>query len=450
MKQIIAKTEELVIERMAKSRTPGVVVSFYKNNEILWMRGFGTEDVIRQTEIKADTKFCISSLSKTFTTIAIMKLMEDKVICLDEPVDTYLPFSLRPKGVPITFHHLLTHTSGYPSLGLSEASILAANGKNVKYPLVSWDDLFAFLRDMDNWVVSSPGERFFYWNEGFEILGYIIGKVTDQSYKDYLQQHVLSTLGMENTRLTNRNEKSVPGIATPHRRVNENIIIPDVIPGSCGCYASGGIITSAKDMHALFGTLVEAKGARKVLSPESIHLMHQPYIKENASPFGQQYYGYGLYTVRDENGIDYWGHGGSIGTTHTDFRYNRETKIGVFVSGNGDFPASLVSWYALMLLEGKDVDKHPAIRSFALSNQLAGIYYGFRDVSCAEVQVTWPQIDIIEKESGKKTILIVSSIEGNIIHCRDYVGLEKYLNVEFHIFQDRIDLILERRMLRKS
>jgi CubicO group peptidase (beta-lactamase class C family) len=449
MDEIIAKLEEFVIEKMATSRTPGVVVGLYRGKESLWLRGFGTEDLTRQTAVTPDSLFCISSLSKMFTAIAVLQLAERSLIRLDDPVERYLPIRLRAYDLPITFHHLLSHTSGYPCLGLSNASILSTYGKSIKHPMRSWDDFFAFLRGIDDWALAKPGERFFYWNEGYEILGYLVAKVSESDFERYLRSNVLEPLGMERTRLSHRGERSTAGLATPHRITNEGNVVSDSIPGYQGCSASGGILTCAREMGLLFATLVEEEGAPQILSSESLRLMNTAHVKENASEIGQQYYGYGTYSVRVKASTDYWGHGGSIGTSHTDFRYNRTTRQGAFVSGNGAFPAALLSWYALSLLDGGDPDSHPAFRAITVAKRIAGVYSGFRDVSFVEVQVAWPQIEVIERGTGFRTRMTAYALDDDLVRCRVFVGLDKYLEAEFRLQSGSVDLILERRLLRK-
>jgi CubicO group peptidase (beta-lactamase class C family) len=124
---------------------------------------------------------------------------------LDDPVEKFLPLKIRPFGEPIRIWHLLSHTAGIPALAYAEAELRWEQGTGGKpLALATVEDFVAWLNGATDWVEARPGERWFYLNEGYILLGGIIEKLSGLSYADYVRKKILEPLGMTEHRIFGR------------------------------------------------------------------------------------------------------------------------------------------------------------------------------------------------------------------------------------------------------
>jgi len=157
---------------------PGLSVAVSRHGELLYSQGFGKD-------ITPDTIFYIGSISKSFTGLGIMQLVEQGAVELDASVSTYLPaFTVSDK---ITVRHLLSHTSGMTEFGYM-----------ANLPLNStFDEL---IKDMNRMTLTNiPGEQFSYFNQNYSLLGAIIESTSGKTYEEYMETNVLSPLGLNQT-----------------------------------------------------------------------------------------------------------------------------------------------------------------------------------------------------------------------------------------------------------
>ncbi|HIP56711.1 MAG TPA: class A beta-lactamase-related serine hydrolase, partial [Ignisphaera aggregans] len=192
------RLEEFILSKMSETRIPGLSIAIVDRDRVVYARGFGFRDLERGLPSTPETIYGIGSVTKSFTALAIMKLVEEGKLSLDDPVERYVPLKLRSMGEPIRIHHPLTHTSGIAALAYAEAFIrgsLQLDGETW-LPLASPQDVISYMSGYEEWVVDKPGKRFFYLNEGYVLLGYIISKVTGIEYEDYVKQYILRPLSM--------------------------------------------------------------------------------------------------------------------------------------------------------------------------------------------------------------------------------------------------------------
>ena len=112
----IQSLDEIIIEKFNKYAPVGLAVGVVRDGQLVYARGFGMANIKKKLEVTPDTVFRIGSISKTFTTIGLMQLWEQGKFDLDDPVNPYLKtykvLHSDPHAPPITFRHMLTHTSG--------------------------------------------------------------------------------------------------------------------------------------------------------------------------------------------------------------------------------------------------------------------------------------------------------------------------------------------------
>lgn len=189
---LITRIDSIVTAEMARTQTPGIAIAVERHGHLLLARGFGLENVEANSRTSAETVFRIGSITKQFTSTAVMQLVEQGKIGLDDEITKYLP-DYPTQGNRVTIRHLLTHTSGiksYTSLGpkfWTEASRLD----------LSNDQMLALFKDVP--FDFKPGEKYLYNNSAFFLLGVIIEKVTGVPYRTYIDEKVFQPLGLAST-----------------------------------------------------------------------------------------------------------------------------------------------------------------------------------------------------------------------------------------------------------
>lgn len=175
-------------------RIPGLAVGIVRDGQLAYARGFGVASLERGTPVTTRTLFHVASVTKPFVATAIMQLVEQGKIKLDEPVVTYLPYFTvaDPRGRTITVRQLLTHTSGMPDVTDYEWS----------RPQNDEGALERYVRGLaDRQLLWAPGSRYAYSNIGFEILGDVIAKVSGRSFEEYVSAEILAPLRMTSSSL---------------------------------------------------------------------------------------------------------------------------------------------------------------------------------------------------------------------------------------------------------
>ncbi|MDM5155332.1 serine hydrolase domain-containing protein [Bacillus sp. DX1.1] len=182
---------------LEEHRIPGASIAIVHDNDIFYSKAWG---VTGETEEKVttETPFTIGSISKSLTGLAIMKLIEEGTVHLEDPVQKYIPgFTLKDKKAAskITIKHLLTHSSG-----ISTYSGLSISDKGSK-------DFNAIKNNVESLsnvkLTALPGEKHQYSNANFLILGALIEEVTNQTYSEYMKQQVFLPLGMKSAAADN-------------------------------------------------------------------------------------------------------------------------------------------------------------------------------------------------------------------------------------------------------
>ena len=181
---------DAVFNEVIKGDSSGAAVLIAQNGEILYEKGFGFANLEHHVPITSETKFRIGSITKQFTATAILKLQEEGKLSVEDKLSKFIPDYLR--GDEVTIHHLLTHISGIHSY-TGKPDFLDTVTVEVKKP----EDLIETFKD-DKFDFD-PGEKWLYNNSGYFLLGYIVEKVSGESFADYLKNHLFEPPSMENT-----------------------------------------------------------------------------------------------------------------------------------------------------------------------------------------------------------------------------------------------------------
>ena len=173
---------------------PGLAVGVWRQGQTVYRAGFGTTALHGGHPVTAETIFHMASVTKPFVATAVMQLVEQGKVGLDQPVTTYLPyFRIKdPRATGMTVRQLLTHTAGMPDVtdyhwGSPESDTGA---------LERWVRTLA-----DSALIAAPGEHWQYSNIGFEVLADLVAKVSGVPFEDYIQGQILTPLGMRKSTL---------------------------------------------------------------------------------------------------------------------------------------------------------------------------------------------------------------------------------------------------------
>ena len=336
----MASFDQIISDWMRKRSIPGGAVAVMYAGRLLYARGFGYADVENKTLAQPDALFRIASISKPITSAAIMKLVEEGKLELDDPVAPFIAdllpaqgASVDPRCEQITIRMLLNHSGGWdrtkPNGGFDpmDRPVIAANAVNAPAP-ASTESLIRYMKGLP--LDFNPGEKFAYSNFGFAILGVVIKRLTGMPYEDYVRSRVLLPVGASRTRSgKSRLSEAFPDEVkyySPGQGVNAPLV-PSVFPGEGmvplnyggfymeGNFASGGWVSSPVDLLRFLGGVDGRADRPDVLRSDLISQMTSASNGSTVCGSGACYYSGGWF-VRPMAFDATWWHGGTLpGTT---------------------------------------------------------------------------------------------------------------------------------------
>ncbi|MCM3759206.1 beta-lactamase family protein [Alkalihalobacillus oceani] len=246
----------------------GASVVVVKDGEVIGQEGFGYADQATETAVNPEeTVFRVASVSKLFTAVAVMQLVEQGKIDLQEDIRTYLPelqFA-NPYATPVTVAHLLTHTTGF-EIRDPQASDLHEDFAR----LVEIED---YVHEHMPPVVREPGTSYMYDNFASLLAGLLVEKVSGVPFEEYMQTHLFKPLGMENSSYE-LSDRMIGQLATGYDQLGGELplytVTPTIMP-------HGGMLSTAEDIGKFMLAFLE--GGRtadgEFLSEKSISLMEE-------------------------------------------------------------------------------------------------------------------------------------------------------------------------------
>lgn len=325
------KPLEMVVEKLREdAKLPGAFIGIAKEGELVYAGGFGYRDAENQAEVSADTVFGIGSITKSFTCVAIMQLQEAGKLSVDDPIVKYLPeFRIKKEERTqlITIAHLMSHTSGMPSLpslyyamrrSMEIDPALKETGSKFDLtahdPIDTYEQLMAFIGALDFELLGEPGAQFSYSNDGYALLGAIIERVSGQSYESYIKQHLLDPANMKHTVFLTEELGDYDNITTLYTSKKtddgKEVFAAPLWWDAPSMRAAGFLKSTGRDMLAyaeIFRTGGKV-GENRILSEESVRQMIGNYAGLEPS----RHYGYGLMVTPQFRGGTLIEHGGAL------------------------------------------------------------------------------------------------------------------------------------------
>ncbi|MCW3054643.1 MAG: penicillin-binding protein, partial [Chthonomonadales bacterium] len=176
--------------QLKKRHIPGLSLAVVRDGKVIKAKGYGFANLELRAHATPATVYQVGSVSKQFAASAIMLLVQEGKVGLDDKLSKYLP-SAPDSWKEITLRHLLTHTSGLPREGQRPTK-----GERADYTDAELVQSASALL-----LLSPPGEKYSYSNVGFNLLGMVVAKASGQNYADFLQKRFFKPLGMTATRV---------------------------------------------------------------------------------------------------------------------------------------------------------------------------------------------------------------------------------------------------------
>jgi len=390
-------------QQLARLNIPGAALAIVEGDRIVHLRGFGQARPGGAAPTP-QTPFFIGSLTKSFTALAVMQLVEAGKIALDAPVQRYLPWfrvadpqasartpALAPErpgsreperapgsrdsaGASVTVRHLLNQTSG-----------LAQTAGMI--PLADFDDRPDAVERQARALATftparSPGAAWEYSNLNYNLLGLIIAAASGESYEAYIRNHIFAPLEMRHSH-TAKAAAHGDGLAVGHRAwFGVPIPVPDLAVPT-GSLPSGQLIASAEDVaHYLIAHLNGGRyGDAQLLSPQGMAELHRPATKAASMGVEMGAYGMGWFVQETDQGTRVW-HNGQTPDFFAYMALLPEQGRGLVLLVNANqmllnFALLGVSEGAAALLAGAQPDRFPwgvipwVLRSFLLIPAIA-------------------------------------------------------------------------------
>jgi len=333
--RVIPRLEEEIHVAMEEGRIPSIAVALTDREGELWAGAYGESNLWAETPATPETVYLIGSTFKAQSTVALLQQMEAGLFRLDDPVNPYLTdFKIRGEspGSPVTFRHLLTHTSGLPTA----YGGYDVWGETVPRPLT---DYLAGSLHVDR----GPLERVVYSNLAFTLVAHLVESFSGIPYKDYIRERIWKPLDMTSTAFeptpTMEERLSIPYL--PDERTGE------LVPAGrtkADVWPAGVVYGTVHDQAAWVRFNLgdgEVEGGRLLL-PETMELMHTLQFPQFSGGhmgggWGYEDTGYGLtwwLSTRDEE--RFFAHSGSVSGYTAFVMGNRTRGFGIALLSNGN------------------------------------------------------------------------------------------------------------------
>lgn len=300
-----------------KADQPGATVIVMKDGKVLLRKAYGLANLSNKEALQADHVMRLGSITKQFTAVAILQLIEDGKIALNDPVTKFFP-DYPDSGKNITVEHLLTHTSGIPSY-TGKPGFVAKSLMDISVN----DMVNSFKSDA---LEFEPGSTFRYNNSGYFLLGAIIEKVTGESYANYVAKRIFTPLGMKNTAYEGH-ERSQQARAQGYSQRTDSFD-PSMKISMTQPYAAGSLTSTVDDLAKWDAAIT----AGKLLKADSWKRAFTSYKLKNGQDTNYAY-GWGVGQFEGQPMIS---HGGGIPGFSTYALRLPKDKVFVAVLHNAD------------------------------------------------------------------------------------------------------------------
>ncbi|MEZ4869518.1 MAG: serine hydrolase [Caldilineaceae bacterium] len=324
---------------------PGAAVLVLRDGEVILRKGYGLANVELGVPIAPEMVFRLGSVAKQFTAMAILMLVEEGKLALDDDITTYLP-DYPTQGQTITVEHLLTHTGGVKDLEFLPARLAVERSD------LAVEELIALFKDEP--LDFAPGTAWSYSNSGYILLGAIIEQVSGMSYADFIQQRIFTPLGMTHSYYDDPT-LVIPGRVAGYTRTSDGYANAAYM-SMTQPYAAGALASSVDDLAKWDAALYTSK----LIKQSTLRRMFKSVVLTNGQTPG---YGYG-WGVGTYAGHPIQDHNGGINGFYTEVMRLSADKVYIAILSNLENPSVAPDELAFdiaTLVIGKPYQDPPAI-----------------------------------------------------------------------------------------
>lgn len=385
--------DKYLTKEIHDSHLPGLAIALVHQGDLIWGKGYGYANLEDKIPVTLDTRFRIASITKTFTSVAILQLVDAGKLRLDDPLSEYLPwFALQyPDAPQITVYHCLTHTSGLPR----DATVPHWTENQFQ----DWDEVVKTTQTRQSMM--PPLQDHSYSNLGYSLLGAVIESVSGEKWENYIHNHIVAELGMKDTLVAPKGDEG--NFATGYLTIDENYqrqAVPFI--ETKGFSPSASVASTVNDL-VKYAKFHLSKGQTPILSGYNLREMHRVHwVMKN----WQRGYGLGIRTWR----IGDWsisGHTGGYKGFSLMFGVCREHDTAVIALTNA------INGNAYQLAEQAFKMILPEIIKITAKSQVAdpiwqdytGTYHN--DWGMKEIVIRNAQLQVIELEDMSDTTTLL-------------------------------------------
>jgi len=364
-KSYVKEFEKLIESAMNAYGAQGIAVSIFGKDDTYYENFFGYRDTDNKLEINEDTIFGMASISKSFTCLALLQLVEKGVVNLDGLVSDYIPEFRGKNQKGLKLKHLMSHSGGF----FPEKRVLA---RDVAKEIGIWDKfdndiaynealaeegikIIASRLDNRAKLIGRPGELMSYSNDSYGLISDIVRRFGGcKTFSEYINENILKPLDMTRSSLEFENPAKDENSTQLYINRDGKLEWSKDFYDNAFVLMGGGAIKSTINDLKKYTRIYFNEGREK----NGKEILGSYYIKEMQKPRQlyrfQQYYGYGLSTKFMDD-ITVIGHGGSLTGVANMFQWSPELECGVIVFCNtSEFPAASMADAAMKLAMGKD------------------------------------------------------------------------------------------------
>ena len=301
-----------------ETNVPGVTVGVWIDGHGSYTTSAGTSNIENNAAIETDVHFRVGSITKTFTAIAVLQLVDDNLITLDEPIQTYLPEKNIPRGDEITVRMLGDMTSGLFSYTFDSIFQMKYFGN----PYKEWepDSLLAIAFSHPN--LFDPGTEFFYCNTNTVILGLLIEKITGNSVNQVFEERIFKPLSMDNTEWPKGSFMPQPYSHGYSMQTLDGLMADATYWNPSWAFTAGQLISNIYDLQKH----IESISTGSLISTKMYEEQRQWTIIPSKGKYG--------FGIAEMNG--WLGHTGSIPGYNTIMYKNKEQGVTLIINVNSD------------------------------------------------------------------------------------------------------------------
>lgn len=291
--QALSAQLDALIAPHYKANGPGASVLVTRNGKPVLRKAYGMANLEAKVAMQPDAVMRVGSITKQFTAVAIMLLVDEGMLSVTDPITKFFP-DYPAHGKTITIEHLLTHTAGIPNY-TSKRSFGTSMGRDMSVQQM----VDSFKNDP---LEFEPGTRYAYSNSGYFVLGAIIEKLSGQPYAKFIEQRIFVPLAMTHTAY--EGHERAQGLRAVGYSKSWLGFKPATAISMTQPFSAGAIVSTVDDL----GRWHQAIAAGKLLTPASWAKVHTSYKLADGKP---THYGYGwnVSTLRD---LPSYAHGGDI------------------------------------------------------------------------------------------------------------------------------------------